>query len=155
VTFQVLTAASTKFRSVFWDVLPCKIIIDNCTSSGPDDGGSTYLWNVGRQLFYKAVHPRRQIWTSYSPPWELEISHLLTCFKRQLYHCPDDGGSTYLWNVGRQLFYNAVHPRRQIWTSYSPPWELEISHLLTCLDVSCVSASTSPVLSACWSRKKL
>jgi len=28
----------------------------------------------------------------------------------------DDGGSTYLWNVGRQLFYTAVHPRRQFWT---------------------------------------
>jgi hypothetical protein len=41
----------------------------------PDDGGSTYLWNVGRQLFYTAVHPRRQYWTSYSLPWELEISH--------------------------------------------------------------------------------
>jgi hypothetical protein len=56
----------SKFRFVFWDVLPCH---------RPDDGGSTYLWNVGRQLFYTAVHPRRQIWTSYSPPWELEISH--------------------------------------------------------------------------------
>jgi hypothetical protein len=31
---------------------------------------------------------------------------------------PDDGGSTHLWNVGRQLFYTAVHPRRQFWTSY-------------------------------------
>jgi hypothetical protein len=29
---------------------------------------------------------------------------------------PDDGGSTYLWNVGRQLFYTVVHPRRQFWT---------------------------------------
>jgi hypothetical protein len=38
------------------------------------DGGSTYLWNVGQQLICTAVHPRRQIWTSYSPPWELEIS---------------------------------------------------------------------------------
>jgi hypothetical protein len=27
VTFQVLTAASMKFRTVFWDVLPCKIIV--------------------------------------------------------------------------------------------------------------------------------
>jgi hypothetical protein len=44
---------------------------------GPDDEGSTYVWNVGRQLFYTAVHPRRQIWTSYSPPWELEISQFL------------------------------------------------------------------------------
>jgi hypothetical protein len=26
--FQVLTAASRKFRIVFWDVLPCKIIVD-------------------------------------------------------------------------------------------------------------------------------
>jgi hypothetical protein len=40
------------------------------------DGGSTYLWNVGRQLFYTALHPRRQFWTSYSPPWELEISQI-------------------------------------------------------------------------------
>jgi hypothetical protein len=28
VIFQVLTAASMKFRIVFWDVLPCKIIVD-------------------------------------------------------------------------------------------------------------------------------
>jgi hypothetical protein len=44
----------------------------------PDDGGSTHLWNVGRQLFYTVVHPTRQFWTSYSPPWELEISQI--CF---------------------------------------------------------------------------
>jgi hypothetical protein len=29
VRFQVLTAASMMFRVVFWDVLPCKIIVDN------------------------------------------------------------------------------------------------------------------------------
>jgi hypothetical protein len=82
VRFQVLTAASMKFRFVSWDVLPCKIIVDRCFRGtcclhhqGDDDGGSTYIWNIGRQLFYTAVHPRRQIWTSYSPPWELEISH--------------------------------------------------------------------------------
>jgi hypothetical protein len=28
VRFQVLTAANMKFRIVFWDVLPCKIIAD-------------------------------------------------------------------------------------------------------------------------------
>jgi hypothetical protein len=37
VRFQVLTAANMKFRFVFWDVPPCKII------HRPDDGGSTYL----------------------------------------------------------------------------------------------------------------
>jgi hypothetical protein len=29
VRFQVLTAASMKLRIVFWDVLPCKIIVDD------------------------------------------------------------------------------------------------------------------------------
>jgi hypothetical protein len=53
VRFQVLTAASMKFRFVFWDVLPCKIIVDRrfrgtcCLhhqgDEGPDDGSSTYL----------------------------------------------------------------------------------------------------------------
>jgi hypothetical protein len=28
VGFQVLTAASMKLRFVFWDILPCKIIVD-------------------------------------------------------------------------------------------------------------------------------
>jgi hypothetical protein len=46
--------------------------------------------------------PRRRVWSS-------DLSSGLCC--------RDDGGSMYLWNVGRQLFYTAVHPRRQIWTS--------------------------------------
>jgi hypothetical protein len=32
VRFQVLTAASMMFRIVFWDVLPCKIIVDRQSS---------------------------------------------------------------------------------------------------------------------------
>jgi len=28
VRFEVLTAASMMFRIVFWDVLPCKMIVD-------------------------------------------------------------------------------------------------------------------------------
>jgi hypothetical protein len=87
---------SLKFRIGFWDVLPCKIIVDRCYrgtcclhqqgwwSLIPDDGGSTYLWNVGRQLFYTAVHPRNQFWTSYSQPWELEISHLYELTDRKV-----------------------------------------------------------------------
>jgi hypothetical protein len=47
MTFKVLTAASMKFRFVFWNVLPCKIIVDRrfrgacCLHHRPDDGGST------------------------------------------------------------------------------------------------------------------
>jgi hypothetical protein len=59
-------------------------------------------------------------------------------FQVLLYNCdpfalgsliPDDGGRTYLWNVGRQSFYTAVHPRRQFWTSYIPVFLLSISVL--------------------------
>jgi hypothetical protein len=42
--------------------------VKNCLL-GRDDGGSTYLWNVGRQLLYTAVHPRRQFWTLLQQPW--------------------------------------------------------------------------------------
>jgi len=43
VRFQVLTAASMMFRIVFWDVLPCKIIVDRRFRSA-----------------YCLHHPRRQ-----------------------------------------------------------------------------------------------
>jgi hypothetical protein len=67
------------FRVVFWDIVPCKMIVDRRfrgTYCLHHQGSlmSTHLWNVGRQSFYTAVYPRRQLWTSYSLPWELEIS---------------------------------------------------------------------------------
>jgi hypothetical protein len=46
------------FRIVFWDVLPCKMIVDRRFRGA-----------------YCLHHQGRQFWTSYSPPWELEISH--------------------------------------------------------------------------------
>jgi hypothetical protein len=46
-------------------------------------------------------------------------------------HSPDDGSNTHLWNVGQHPIKNtAVHSRR-LWVLYSPPSELEISHLKT------------------------
>jgi hypothetical protein len=37
-TYEVLMAVRMMmFRVVFWDILPCKMIVD------PDDGGSTHL----------------------------------------------------------------------------------------------------------------
>jgi hypothetical protein len=69
VRFQLLTAASMKFR-VFWDVAPCSQVDVDRRFRGAyylhhgddrhDDGGSTHPWNVGQHLLdYKAVHPRR------------------------------------------------------------------------------------------------
>jgi hypothetical protein len=54
VRFQVLTAASMKFR-VFWDILPCSQI-----HVGRRFVGACCLRNVGRHRFdYIAIYPRR------------------------------------------------------------------------------------------------
>jgi hypothetical protein len=160
--FQVLTAASMMFRVVFWDILPCKMIVDKARRNPPPKD-SWYIWPVviSRSHWY---HPG----LSTRPFQGLNCIHLtsspdipLSLLLEPTTHChwpvpslsslsktghlgtgllykpdpfvlgsliPDDGGSTHLWNVGRQSFYTAVYPRRQPWTSYSPPWELEISH---------------------------
>jgi hypothetical protein len=69
---------------VFWDVVPCSHVeVDRCFRVAyclhrhrHDEGGSTPLCNVGQlQRDYTALHPRR-LYTSYSPPWEPEISHV-------------------------------------------------------------------------------
>jgi hypothetical protein len=44
----------------------------------PDDGGSTHLWNVGRQSFYTAVYPRRQLWT-----WKTLLQFITACIYSQ------------------------------------------------------------------------
>jgi hypothetical protein len=45
---------------------------------------------------------------------ECEISYKTSDFLSLGLFIPDDGGSTYLLNVGRQSFYTAVQPRRQL-----------------------------------------
>jgi hypothetical protein len=57
VRFQVLTVASMKFRIVFWDVLPCKIIVDQRFRR------TCCLHLQGWSLISR--HPRRQFWSSY------------------------------------------------------------------------------------------
>jgi hypothetical protein len=54
--FMYVVSCVRFFRAVFWVILPCEMIVDR--SLGlliPDDGGSTHLWNVGRQSFHTAV----------------------------------------------------------------------------------------------------
>jgi hypothetical protein len=76
----------------------------------PDDGGSTHLWNVrDESLMMEAVRTSQT--SGMNPWWWRQYAPL----KRQGF-IPDDGGSTHLWNVGRQSFYTAVYPRRQLWT---------------------------------------
>jgi hypothetical protein len=79
VRFQVLTAASMKFRIAFWDVLPCKIIVDRRFR------GMCYLHHHG-WLFYMAVHPRRQFWTSLlnSVRWKSNFMFLFPIIWKQI-----------------------------------------------------------------------
>jgi hypothetical protein len=116
------------FRIVFWDVLPCKIIVD--------------------RRFRGTCCLHHQVWvsTEVSEVRAASIIRYECRPKFQRYVLPPSSGMSVDrrfrgtcclhhqgWNVGRQLFYTAVHPRRQFWTSYSPPWELEISRrLLSC-----------------------
>jgi hypothetical protein len=82
VRFQVLTAASMMFRIVFWDVLPCKMIVDRRFRGAYclNHQGANFV----RQSFYTAVHPRRQFWTSQGlemfKPWKYLIKCIYQMF---------------------------------------------------------------------------
>jgi hypothetical protein len=91
----------------------------------PDDGGSTHLWNVGQQLFYTAVHPRRQFWTSYSPPWELEISYIISV--KSLF--------TFLNLIVNNLFLFLIS---------GLVYGRKISHYYSCMSCNCQNRDTKP-----------
>jgi hypothetical protein len=60
--------ASSSLAEVYWRVR------SSCCLHQGVDGGSNNFWNVGKLLpDYISQHPRRQP-SSYSPPWEPEIS---------------------------------------------------------------------------------
>jgi hypothetical protein len=111
VRFQVLTAASMKFR-VFWDVLLCSLTDVDRRFRGacclhhyrPDDGGDTYLSNIDLLLLHYKTLYRRRLSSSYSPPWEPEIS-------RDLYLSP------------HTTRCKEPHP---------PPWNITVSAGLFC-----------------------
>jgi hypothetical protein len=86
VRFQVLRAASTKM-GVFWDVAPCSVVEfykrfrDACCLDHQDDQESSPWW-CRQQAPLKRRYPSTglhgatsQKTSSYSPPWEPEISH--------------------------------------------------------------------------------
>jgi hypothetical protein len=52
VRFQVLTAASMMFRVVFWDILPCKMIVDNHFTRQyiPEDNSEQFCFMV-KEIF--------------------------------------------------------------------------------------------------------
>jgi hypothetical protein len=60
--------------------------------------------------------------------WCSELSSWMYCRVKRL---STDVSEVRTASITRDEFYTAVHPRRQFWTSYSPPWELEISQVLS------------------------
>jgi hypothetical protein len=85
----VLPTNDSSKTPVFCDVAPCSLIeIDRrfrgayCLHrQGDDDGRNKHFWNIGQFLpHFTAQHPRTQS-SSYSPPWEPEISQLLIDYR--------------------------------------------------------------------------
>jgi hypothetical protein len=85
-------------------VLPCSLIAvyrrftdAYCLHHQSDDCGSKHLWNVGKLLSdYTAQQPSRQP-TSYSPPWQPEISQT---YKN------DIRKSSHSWYIEKEIFTN-------------------------------------------------
>jgi hypothetical protein len=66
VKFYVFTAVTIK-NAVLWDVAPCKLSLQHLLSwflargfFYPEDGGDTFLRNVGSHKIYMVPHPRRR-----------------------------------------------------------------------------------------------
>jgi hypothetical protein len=75
--------------------------------------------------------------TYYNQTETIYVQRKIPCLKKlQLWkwlssHRPDDGGSKHLWNIGKLLpDYTAQQPTKRP-SSYSPPWESQISRTLT------------------------
>jgi hypothetical protein len=78
VRFQILTAASMKFKNILARFLTCR-----------------HPLPIGQPKFTRTAD-----------------SHNVLSFRARLIHCPDDGGSTHVTNVGQLRDYKALHPRR-------------------------------------------
>jgi hypothetical protein len=83
VTQNVTCAGYLKLRNPFLNkpVFP-PIVLNNVFHVQNCLLGCTAVQNNCRPLFCTAVHPSRQFWTSYSPPWELEISQTLKMYNQ-------------------------------------------------------------------------
>jgi hypothetical protein len=71
VRSEVFTAVTMK-NAIFWDVAPCRSCVNRCFGGTsmrftlvprsrifyPEDGGDTFLRNVGSNKIYTAPHPR-------------------------------------------------------------------------------------------------
>jgi hypothetical protein len=141
VRFQILTAASVKFRIVFWDALPCKIIVDRrfrgtCCLHHQGDETCCY------ESVYKLV--KEQVLTVF---WSVHLVLSSSEFTQDLFrfedHCDQYwgwgwegcGSGLYLWNVGPTIILHGSTSQKTILnvflnTVYYDVWLLNARHKL-------------------------
>jgi hypothetical protein len=124
-------AGGCKTSSVWSDALTASITVTLRTEA--DD----MLTITSRKMPYVS-----QYWSAETPCtgrnissltvlWCSELSSGLYCRVKWLSTDVSEVRTASIIRDDRQSFYTAVQPRRQLWTSYSPPWELEISYCVT------------------------
>jgi hypothetical protein len=122
---QVLTAASVK-TTVFWVVTPCSLVDVYRRFTGAcclhhqcnDSSHVVNLYGEDTLCYVRRLEALRIKKAKRLCP----LFFLLGCRDQgtvPLTHRPDDGGSEYLWNVGKLLpDYTAQQPRRHLQYTY-------------------------------------
>jgi hypothetical protein len=115
-------------RLLGWAVATCSRWFLACGFFCPEDGGDTFLRNVGSHKIYTAPHPRRQH-SSQSLLWKPQILHVygmsVTCTQFVYvvkYYSSDDLYMIkldlfYIWRLYRQILISGWHHR--IWNKSS------------------------------------
>jgi hypothetical protein len=88
-------------NAVFWDVAPCRSCVNRRFE------GTYHLHLQGRKI--------RELGTNVSR-WLCSMQSAATCsrwFLTRGFFYPEDGGDTFLRNVGSHKIYTAPHPRRR------------------------------------------
>jgi hypothetical protein len=135
-TSQMLYRMSTKTLHLHNDTEnKCGVLRTSHLHQRPDDGGSKYLWNVGKLLpDYTTLQPRRQP-SSFSTPWEPQIKRKV---KRAAHFCSSRGTTLFLGaSFGKQ--WSRITLRRilrkqswSMWTGFMYPASMNAG-ILVCL----------------------
>jgi hypothetical protein len=93
-------------NAVFLDVAPCRSCVNRRF------GGTYGLHLHGRKIREGGTSVRRWLQAEFSTGSSV-CSHLLTLVPRSRILYPEDGGDTFLRNVGSHKIFTAPHPRRR------------------------------------------
>jgi hypothetical protein len=119
VRFQVLTAASMKYR-VFWDVAPCSHVeVDRrfvgayCPHHRPDDGGFLRFYSVSADVFVRSPNCHDLSRTSHV--------HRVRMIHNHMHPCPSLSALSRSQTCGKH-YYSANNKRSSPTTLYEGAW---------------------------------